>query len=110
MTGKLVRNLRWTKQTSRRQQPSQAWTKKERMTDLMRGDVLCLVLAYAPRNEDETARAVCRGWCDDVDRFRRAWLRRGAAKTVHPTVSYRMLMQLPKLVHRPSSPALPCAT
>ena len=70
---------------------------KKKMSDLLSGDVLCLVLAYAPRYEDEKVREVCRGWCADVRRFRAMWLARGACKTVHPSVSYRVLSGVPRL-------------
>ena len=59
---------------------------------LLRGDTLCRVLAFLPRREDETVRAVCRGWNEDVRRFRASWLAHGTSKTVHPgAVSYRVL-------------------
>ena len=62
---------------------------------MLRGDLLCCVLAFAPRHEDENLRAVCREWNNDVRRFRVAWLARGSHKTVHPAVSYRVFVGIP---------------
>ena len=62
---------------------------------MLSGDALCRVLAFLPRNADSSVRAVCREWKEEVHKFRKTWYVRGAIKTVHPSVSYRLLLDMP---------------
>jgi hypothetical protein len=72
---------------------------------MLSGDALCRVLAFLPRNADSAVRAVCREWKEEVHKFRKTWYMRGAIRTVHPSVSYRLLLDMPSAKRvRPPSP------